>query len=125
MIKPQRDIYDSLGPPPPEIRLHADPLLRMVTDENGENGVAAFAVRLGYERRAIYSLIENGIELRNAERIAQSLGLHPSHIWGPEYHIAVYMEEERQKIMANRKSQKLSIRRAIARKEKRDAARAQ
>lgn len=124
MIKPQREIYDVLGPPPPEIRLHVGPLLKIVTIENGENGVAAFAMRLGYERRAVYNLIENGIELRNAERIAQSLGLHPSHIWGPEYHIAVYMEEERQKIMANRKSQKLSIRRSIARKDKRDEARA-
>jgi hypothetical protein len=54
--------------------------------------------------------------------MAEKINTHPSLIWGPEYHIATYMEQNRKTIMARRKREKLVIRRSIARKKKRDEA---
>lgn len=123
-MKPRKEleIYANVPQAPPEVRLTADPLIRIVTMENGNNTVTDLARRLGAERHSIYKWIDDGIELHHAERVSQYLGLHPSHIWGPEYHIAVYMDEIRRQIMATRKSQKLAIRRSIARKEKKNEA---
>jgi hypothetical protein len=125
MIYPEKEMYSVLEPQPPEVRLTAEPLLALFKIEGSENSISALAMRLGTERNAIYRWIENGIDLRNAERMAEKINTHPSLIWGPEYHIATYMEQNRQTIMARRKREKLVIRRSIARKKKRDEAVAQ
>lgn len=120
MIYPEKEMYHVLEPQPPEVRLTAEPLLALFRIEGSENSISALAMRLGTERNAIYRWIENGIDLRNAERMAEKINTHPALIWGPEYHIATYMEQNRQTIMARRKREKLVLRRSIARKEKRD-----
>ena len=120
MIYPEKEMYHVLEPQPPEVRLTAEPLLALFRIEGSENSISALAMRLGTERNAIYRWIENGIDLRNAERMAEKINTHPALIWGPEYHIATYMEQNRQTIMARRKREKLVLRRSVARKEKRD-----
>ena len=120
MIYPEKEMYHVLEPQPPEVRLTAEPLLALFRIEGSVNSISALAMRLGTERNAIYRWIENGIDLRNAERMAEKINTHPALIWGPEYHIATYMEQNRQTIMARRKREKLVLRRSIARKEKRD-----
>jgi len=120
MIHPEKEMYSVLGPQPPEVRLSAEPLLALFRIEGSDNNVSNLAMRLGTERTAIYRWIENGISLRNAEGVAEKIHTHPSLIWGPEYHIATYMEQNRQTIMARRKREKLVLRRSIARKEKRN-----
>lgn len=120
MIYPEKEMYSILEPQPPEVRLTAEPLLALFKIEGSDNGISALAVRLGTERNSLYRWIENGIDLRNAERMAEKINTHPALIWGPEYHIATYMEANRQKIMARRKREKLVIRRSIARKEKKN-----
>lgn len=120
MIYPEKEMYHVLEPQPPEVRLTAEPLLALFRIEGSENSISALAMRLGTERNAIYRWVENGIDLRNAERMAEKINTHPALIWGPEYHIATYMEQNRQTIMARRKREKLVLRRSIARKEKRD-----
>jgi hypothetical protein len=122
MIYPEKEMYGVLEPQPPEVRLTAEPLLALFKIEGSDNGVSSLAMRLGTERHSLYRWIENGIDLRNAERMAEKINTHPSLIWGPEYHIATYMEANRQKIMARRKREKLVIRRSIARKEKKNEA---
>jgi hypothetical protein len=120
MIYPEKEMYHVLEPQPPEVRLTAEPLLALFRIEGSENSISALAMRLGTERNAIYRWIENGIDLRNAERMAEKINTHPALIWGPEYHIATYMEQNRQTIIARRKREKLVLRRSIARKEKRN-----
>ncbi len=120
MIYPEKEMYSVLEPQPPEVRLLAEPLLALFRIEGSENSISALAMRLGTERNAIYRWIENGINLRVAENMAEKINTHPALIWGPEYHIATYMEQNRQTIMARRKREKLVLRRSIARKEKRD-----
>ena len=115
-------MYSILEPQPPEVRLSAEPLLALFRIEGSENSISALAIRLGTERNAIYRWIENGISLRIAENMAEKINTHPALIWGPEYHIATYMEQNRQTIMARRKREKLVLRRSIARKEKRNEA---
>jgi hypothetical protein len=120
MIYPEKEMYGVLEPQPPEVRLSAEPLLALFRIDGSENSISALAMRLGTERNAIYRWIENGINLRVAENMAEKINTHPALIWGPEYHIATYMEANRQTIMARRKREKLVLRRSIARKEKRD-----
>lgn len=122
MIYPEKEMYGVLGPQPPEVRLSAEPLLALFMIEGSDNNISNLAMRLGTERTAIYRWIENGISLRIAENMAEKINTHPALIWGPEYHIATYMEANRQTIMARRKREKLVLRRSIARKEKRDEA---
>jgi hypothetical protein len=120
MINPEKELYSAQEPQPPEVRLTAEPLLALFKIEGSENSISALAMRLGTERNALYRWIENGIDLRNAERMAEKINTHPALIWGPEYHIATYMEANRRIIMARRKREKLVLRRSIARKEKRN-----
>lgn len=120
MIHPEKEMYNVLEPQPPEVRLSAEPLLALFRIEGSENSISALAMRLGTDRQAIYRWIENGINIRMAENTAEKINTHPSLIWGPEYHIAAYMEANRQTIMARRKREKLVLRRSIARKEKKN-----
>ena len=120
MIYPEKEIYSVLEPQPPEVRLSAEPLIALFKIEGSENSISALAMRLETDRQAIYRWTENGINIRMAENIADKINTHPALIWGPEYHIATYMEANRQTIMARRKREKLVLRRSIARKEKRN-----
>jgi hypothetical protein len=120
MIYPEKEMYSILEPQPPEVRLSAEPLLDLFMILGSDNNISKQAMRLGTERNSLYRWIENGISLRIAENMAEKINTHPALIWGPEYHIATYMEANRQTIMARRKREKLVLRRSIARKEKRN-----
>ena len=50
------------------------------------------AERIGSTNRTIIRWKTQGIALFAAEKIAETLGYHPSHIWGADYHTAVYYE---------------------------------
>lgn len=107
--------------------LSIQPLIRFLRDdqiEDTEHLIKHLANMLNIDRKPLYRWLEYGVGLPKAEELAGKLGLHPSYIWGPEYHIVVYMEELRQKFIDNNRSKKASIRRAIKAKEKRDNERA-
>jgi lambda repressor-like predicted transcriptional regulator len=89
--------------------------------EDTEHLIKHLASMLGVERKSVYRWLESGVGLPKAEEIASKLGLHPSYIWGPEYHIVTYMEELRQKFIDNNRSKKMAIRRSLQRKEKENA----
>lgn len=117
------DFACSSSMPLPEVRLSVQQLFNFFRIEGKENGILEFARRVGVERGSIYRWQRDGMELRTAEKISERTGVHPAAIWGPEYHIAVYMEEIRQEILAERKRQKMRIKRSTE-KETTDAAHA-
>jgi transposase-like protein len=55
--------------------------------------ISETAKAIGVDRAQLSRWMQNGLLLHEAERLAQKIGLHPSYVWGPEYHIAVYMAE--------------------------------
>jgi transposase-like protein len=58
-----------------------------------ENTISDTARAIGVDRAQFSRWLHDGLMLHEAEKLAQKVGLHPSYIWGPEYHIAVYMAE--------------------------------
>ena len=117
----RRDIYKHLPPTPPQPLLSIEPLFGLLREEqieDKEHIIKHLAFMLGVERKSVYRWLESGIGMPKAEEIASKLGLHPSYIWGPEYHIVVYMEELRQKLIDNNRSKKMAIRRTIQRENK-------
>ncbi len=118
-----RDIYKHLPPTPPQPMLSIQPLIRFLSDEqieDEEHLIKHLANMLRIDRKPLYRWLEYGVGLPKAEELAGKLGLHPSYIWGPEYHIVVYMEELRQKFIDNNRSKKMAIRRAIQAEEARN-----
>lgn len=119
-----RDIYKDIPPVPPQPLLSIEPLFAKLLREeqlaDTEHLVTHLATAINRERKSIHRWLEYGITLYHAENLANQLGLHPSYIWGPEYHIASYMEEIRKQITDNNRSKKLSIRRSIRNKENRE-----
>jgi hypothetical protein len=116
-----RDIYKNLEPTPPQPLLSIEPMFKFLRDEeieDTEHLIKHLAHMLNVERKSVYRWLENGIGLPKAEELASKIGLHPSYIWGPEYHIVVYMEELRQKFIDNNRSKKMAIRRSIQRENK-------
>ena len=101
----------------PEPFLSFAPVLRFY--EVGSNNTDLEVV-LGIPRSRIAQYRENGISLRTAEHICNKLGIHPSYVWGPEYHIAVYMME----IVADIKRKQHLLRTRGYRKVKSDARKA-
>lgn len=119
-----KDIYKHLPPTPPQVLLSIEPLFGFLRDEerqDEEHVIAHLARMLSVERKSIYRWLEDGITMAHAEHLSEKLGLHPAYVWGPEYHIAVYMNEIRQKIIDTNRGRKMAIRRSIQRKEKREA----
>jgi hypothetical protein len=53
------------------------------------------AEKLGISRKTLRAWSHCGLTLLQAERVSETLGMHPSHIWGADYHIAVYYENNR------------------------------
>ena len=78
-----------------EARLPIEPLVRMWEDDREHLGMEHVAEVCGVGRRSIIRWKEFGIPLRFAEQIADELGIHPTRIWGSEYHIAGYYEYQR------------------------------
>lgn len=58
-----------------------------------EYTITDIAKAIGIDRAQLSRWSQNGLLLHEAERLAQKIGMHPSYVWGPEYHIAVYMAE--------------------------------
>jgi hypothetical protein len=117
----RREIYKSLPPTPPQPLLSIEPLFGLLREEqieDTEHIIKHLAFMLGVERKSVHRWIKSGMGLPKAEELASKLGLHPSYIWGPEYHIVVYMEEMRQKFIDNNRSKKMAIRRTITRENK-------
>jgi lambda repressor-like predicted transcriptional regulator len=48
----------------------------------------------GFSRKSYYRLQRDGVTLERAEKIAHSLGLHPTEIWGSDYLHACSLEDE-------------------------------
>lgn len=118
-----KEIYRHLPPTPPQVLLSIEPMFRLLREEqlrDSEHLIAHLSTMLSVPKKTVYRWVEDGITLRNAEGLAYKIGLHPSYIWGPEYHIAVYMDELRESMISNSRSQRASIRRSIKRKEKRE-----
>lgn len=116
-----RDIYKNLEPTPPQPLLSIEPMFKFLREEefeDTEHKIKHLANMLTVERKSVYRWLESGIGLPKAEELASKIGLHPSYIWGPEYHIVVYMEELRQKFIDNNRSKKMAIRRSIQRQNK-------
>lgn len=85
-----------------------------------ENTISDTAQAIGIDRSQLSRWCRDGIHILEAEKLAQKIGLHPAYIWGPEYHIAVYMLEivsglryeqrlARQKIKRKKKNAKKEI----------------
>lgn len=76
-----------------------------------EKSISDIAKLIGCDRAQLSRWLTNGLLLHEAEKLAQKIGVHPSNVWGPEYHIAVYMMEilnefRRQQKLVRRKSKK-------------------
>lgn len=113
-----KDIYKHLPPVPPQILLSIEPMFRLLREEqlqDTEHAIAHLALTISVPRKSIYRWMQEGITLYHAENLSAKLGLHPAYIWGPEYHIAVYMNEHREKFVDNLRSKRASIRRTIKR----------
>lgn len=116
-----KDIYKNLPPVPPQVLLSIEPLFRILRPEqleDKEHAVGHLAQVISVPRKSIYRWMQDGITINHAENIAARVGLHPSYVWGPEYHIAVYMDAHRDKFCDNLRSKKASIRRTIKLKNK-------
>jgi transposase-like protein len=70
--------------------LSAQNVVRMY---NPDYTISETAKAIGVDRAQLSRWLQSGLLLHEAERLAQKMGLHPSYVWGPEYHIAVYMAE--------------------------------
>jgi transposase-like protein len=70
--------------------LSAQNVVRMY---NPDYTISETAKAIGVDRAQLSRWLQSGLLLHEAERLAQKIGLHPSYVWGPEYHIAVYMAE--------------------------------
>lgn len=117
-----KEIYSHLTPIPPQIFLSIEPMFRLLREdqlEDVDHAISHLGRTLSVPRKSIYRWLQDGITLKHAEYLSEKLGLHPAYIWGPEYHIAVYMCEHRKKLADNRRSQKASVRRTIKRENKR------
>ena len=69
--------------------LSVEPVLRMYPNAS----MAELANIIGVDRKRLSIWQKSHLNLITAENLATKIGLHPSCIWGPEYHIAVYMME--------------------------------
>lgn len=64
-------------------RLSIHPVMNMFSEK--ELGINDISEVCGFSRKTYYRLLENGVPLTWAEKIADSLGLHPTEIWGTAY----------------------------------------
>jgi hypothetical protein len=113
-----KDIYKHLPPIPPQVLLSIEPLFRFLREEelaDTEHVIAHLSALISVPRKSIYRWLNDGITITHAEKIAAKMGLHPVYVWGPEYHIASYMEDNRQKFIENHRSRKAAVRRSIER----------
>jgi len=83
-----------------------------------DTGLTELEHLVGVHKKRMYGWSRNGLTLQDAEHIASKIGLHPSFIWGPEYHIAVYMMEIVDQIRYQRKIDKQKLRRKVINDEK-------
>ncbi len=72
--------------------LSVEPLLAMFDGDERNEKMGYIAERIGSTNRTIIRWKTQGIALLTAENIAETLGYHPSHIWGADYHTVVYYE---------------------------------
>ena len=72
--------------------LSVEPLLAMFDGDERNEKMGYIAEQIGSTNRTIVRWKTQGIGLFAAEKIAETLGCHPSHIWGADYHTAVYYE---------------------------------
>lgn len=79
---------DANAMPVPLLSVHT--IIRMY---DPDNTISDTAKAIGVDRAQLSRWMQDGLQLHEAEKLAQKIGLHPSYIWGPEYHIAVYMAE--------------------------------
>lgn len=90
--------------------LSAQNILRMYDPDNTTTETAQV---IGVDRAQFTRWVQNGLKLHEAEKLAQKIGLHPSYIWGAEYHIAVYMAEIVSTIRYNQKLARQKLKRKM------------
>jgi hypothetical protein len=94
--------------------LSFDAILKMYPD----TGMAELEHLVRVRKKRLYGWSRNGLTLHDAEHVASKIGLHPISIWGPEYHIAVYMMEIVEQIRYQRKIDKQKLKRKVFNDEK-------
>ena len=87
--------------------LSMEPVLKMYPNTS----IAELANIIGVDRERLSIWQKSHLNLITAENLATKIGLHPSYIWGPEYHIAVYMMEIIASIRYEQKKYKRNIKR--------------
>jgi predicted transcriptional regulator len=72
-------------------RLSIDTVIKMFSEKQLSPGDIAEVC--GFSRKTYYRFKQNGVSLEWAEKIAHSLGLHPTEIWGTAYLMVCAAEE--------------------------------
>jgi lambda repressor-like predicted transcriptional regulator len=75
-----------------ENRLSIEPVMAMFAEK--DLCVNDIGEVCGFSRKTYYRLLQNGVPLTWAEKIAHSLGLHPTEIWGSAYTMLCAAEDE-------------------------------
>mgnify|MGYP006274807817 FL=1 len=95
--------------------LSLDAVLKMYPDVEG---FVELGDVVGIRRERLSRWRNNGLTLPDAEYLASKIGLHPSFIWGPEYHIAVYMLEIVEQIRYKHRLERQKMKRIRRKNEK-------
>ena len=73
-------------------RLSIETVLKMFAEK--ELAAGDIGEVCGFSRKTYYRFKQYGVSLEWAEKIAHSLGLHPTEIWGTAYLMSCAAEEE-------------------------------
>ena len=92
-----------------QILLSIEPVLAMFKNDDRYDKLGHIASAIGSTRRSIYRWEAEGLPIVTAEKIAETLGIHPTLIWGPEYHTAIYYEEIRTECRDKARKEKLRL----------------
>ena len=90
-----------ISPDTPEDQpmLSFQPFLDLFKNDDRYEILRHIADYLGSNSRSLHLWISRGVSIVQAEKLAEKVGLHPSVIWGSDYHTAVYYEMNRQLMM--------------------------
>lgn len=110
--KTVREMLGDIELPVPTLSLDA------VWNMYPETSIVELGHLVGIRRERLSKWKKNGLTLPDAEHLANKVGLHPSYIWGPEYHIAVYMLEIVDQIRYQRRLDRQKLKRKVINSEK-------
>lgn len=93
-----------------QVGLAIEPLLDLYRNDDRYDTIGKIAEAVGASKRSIGRWLEAGIPIKTAERIADTIGLHPVSIWGADYHVLVYYEMIRDQLKTEHLARKAKIR---------------